>query len=63
MAVISTRENEPIDVTMRRFRRTCEKENAIADMKKKEAYIKPKVERKLKKIAAIKKTFKKTIQR
>ncbi|MBQ7503645.1 30S ribosomal protein S21 [bacterium] len=45
-------EGEPIDTALRRFRRQCQKEGVLAEVKKREYYDKPSVRRKKKAIAA-----------
>ena len=45
-------ENEPIETALKRFRRQCQKEGVLAEVKKREYYDKPSVRRKKKAIAA-----------
>ena len=45
-------ENEPIETALKRFRRPCQKEGVLAEVKKREYYDKPSVRRKKKAIAA-----------
>ncbi|MCR5661465.1 MAG: 30S ribosomal protein S21 [bacterium] len=45
-------EGEPIEVALKRFRRQCQKEGVLAEVKKREFYDKPSVRRKKKAIAA-----------
>jgi small subunit ribosomal protein S21 len=45
-------DGEPIDVALKRFRRQCQKEGVLAEVKKREYYDKPSVRRKKKAIAA-----------
>lgn len=59
MPSVNVRETEPVDVSVRRFKRACEKENVLADIRKHEFYEKPKWERKRKKMAAVKRYAKK----
>lgn len=59
MPVIKVRENEPFDVALRRFKRSCEKAGVLADVRKREFYEKPTQERKRKKAAAVKRYAKK----
>jgi ribosomal protein S21 len=41
MPSIKVRENEPFDIALRRFRRTCDRAGVITDVRKKEFYEKP----------------------
>ena len=59
MPVVKVRENEPFDVALRRFKRSCEKAGVLADVRKREFYEKPTQERKRKKAAAVKRYAKK----
>ncbi|MBQ7529561.1 30S ribosomal protein S21 [bacterium] len=45
-------EGEPIETALKRFRRQCQKEGVLAEVKKREYYDKPSVRRKKKAIAA-----------
>lgn len=45
-------ENESIELALKRFRRQCQKEGVLAEVKKREYYDKPSVRRKKKAIAA-----------
>ena len=45
-------EHEPIETALKRFRRQCQKEGVLAEVKKREYYDKPSVRRKKKAIAA-----------
>jgi small subunit ribosomal protein S21 len=54
MPSVKTRENEPFEFALRRFKRTCEKAGVLADTRKKEFYEKPTQERKRKAAAAVK---------
>ncbi|MCR4783220.1 MAG: 30S ribosomal protein S21 [bacterium] len=45
-------ENEPIETALKRFRRQCQKEGVIAEIRKREFYDKPSVRRKKKALAA-----------
>ena len=46
MPVIKVRENEPFDVALRRFKRSCEKAGVLAEVRRREFYEKPTTERK-----------------
>ncbi len=59
MPSVKVRENEPFDVALRRFKRTCEKAGILAEVHKREYYEKPTQERKRKRAAAIKRWQKK----
>ena len=54
MPSVKTRENEPFEFALRRFKRICEKAGVLADTRKKEFYEKPTQERKRKAAAAVK---------
>jgi len=45
-------ENESLDSALKRFKRKCQKDNILGDMRKKEYYEKPSVKRKKKEEAA-----------
>jgi small subunit ribosomal protein S21 len=62
MPVINVKEYEHIDVSVRRFKRACEKDNILADIRKHEFYEKPKWRRRREKLAAIKRQLKKTFR-
>jgi|GEM_PF-76470 len=59
MPVIKVRENEPFDVALRRFKRSCEKAGILSEVRRRECYEKPTWERKRKKAAAVKRAAKK----
>lgn len=59
MPVIKVRENEPFDVALRRFKRSCEKAGVLAEVRNREFYEKPTTVRKRAKAAAIKRHAKK----
>ncbi|WP_016955767.1 30S ribosomal protein S21 [Catenovulum sp. SX2] len=59
MPIVKVRENEPFDVALRRFKRSCEKAGILADVRSREFYEKPTSERKRKKAAAVKRHAKK----
>ena len=54
MPNVKVRENEPFEIALRRFKRTCEKAGVLAETRKREFYEKPTQERKRKKAAAVK---------
>lgn len=53
-------ENESLEDALRRFRRSCQKDGVMAEMKKREFYEKPSVRRKKKMEARARKRKKKT---
>lgn len=58
MPSVRVRENEPFEVAVRRFKRTCERAGVITDVRKREYYEKPSQERKRKRAAAVKRQMK-----
>ncbi|MCH5162353.1 MAG: 30S ribosomal protein S21 [Clostridiales bacterium] len=52
MSVVHVGENESLDSALKRFKRKCQKDNILGDMRKKEYYEKPSVKRKKKEEAA-----------
>jgi len=62
MPAVKVKENEPVDIAIRRFKRACEKAGILADVRKHEFYEKPTQERKRKKAAAVKR-YKKKLSR
>ncbi len=59
MPSVRVRENEPFEVAVRRFKRTCEKAGVITELRRREQYEKPTEERKRKRAAAVKRHQKK----
>ena len=59
MPSVRVRDNEPFEVAIRRFKRTCEKAGVLTDLRKKEFFEKPSMERKRKRAAAVKRQAKK----
>ncbi|MCF6282571.1 MAG: 30S ribosomal protein S21 [Candidatus Polarisedimenticolaceae bacterium] len=59
MPNIRVKENEPFEVAMRRFKRSCEKAGVLAEVRRREFYEKPTSERKRKAAAAVKRHLKK----
>ena len=59
MPVIKVRENEPFDVALRRFKRSCAKAGILADVRAREFYEKPTTARKRAKASEIKRHAKK----
>jgi small subunit ribosomal protein S21 len=58
MPSVRVRENEPFEVALRRFKRTCEKAGVLTDLRAHEYFEKPSQERKRKRAAAIKRQAK-----
>ncbi len=52
MSTVKVAENESLESALRRFKRKCQKDGIIGDLRKKEAYEKPSVKRKKKAEAA-----------
>ncbi|MBV2089655.1 MAG: 30S ribosomal protein S21 [gamma proteobacterium symbiont of Stewartia floridana] len=59
MPNVHVKENEPFEVAMRRFKRSCEKAGILAEVRRREFYEKPTWERKRKAAAAVKRNLKK----
>lgn len=59
MPFVKLKENEPFDVALRRFKRSCEKAGVLAEVRSREFYEKPTSERKRKAAAAVKRHLKK----
>ena len=58
MPGIRVKEDEPFDVAIRRFRRTCERSGVLSEARRREFYEKPTEVRKRKAAAAIKRNAK-----
>ncbi len=54
MPAVKVRDNEPFDVALRRFKRSCEKAGVLSEVRAREFFEKPTQERKRKKSAAVK---------
>ncbi len=59
MPAVKVKENEPFDVALRRFKRSCEKAGVLAEVRRREFYEKPTSVRKRKAAAAVKRHLKK----
>ncbi|ATF09665.1 30S ribosomal protein S21 [Candidatus Enterovibrio altilux] len=59
MPVVKVRENEPFDVALRRFKRSCEKAGILSEVRRRENFEKPTTVRKRAKAAAVKRHLKK----
>ena len=57
MPEVRVKENESLDSALRRFKRQCQRDSVIAEVRKREAYEKPSVNRKKKAEAARKRKF------
>jgi len=57
--MVKLKENEPVDVALRRFKRSCEKAGVLAEVRRREFYEKPTSVRKRKGAAAVKRHLKK----
>ena len=54
MPNVRDQEHQPCDVALRRFKRSCEKAGILSEIRRREFYEKPTMERKRKKAAAVK---------
>ena len=59
MPAVKVKDNEPFDVALRRFKRSCEKAGVLSEVRRREFYEKPTQERKRKRAAAVKRHLKK----
>ncbi|TQV87711.1 30S ribosomal protein S21 [Aliikangiella coralliicola] len=59
MPSVKLKENEPFDIALRRFKRSCEKAGILSEVRRREHYEKPTSVRKRKKAAAVKRALKK----
>ena len=57
MPSVKVKENEPFDVALRRFKRSCEKAGVLSEVRRRESYEKPTQERKRKLAAAVKRNL------
>ena len=55
MSVVKVGETESLDSAIKRFKRKCQKDGIIGDIKKNQEYLKPRVRKKLKREEAGKK--------
>ena len=58
MPGVRVKENEPFDVALRRFRRSCEKASVLTEVRRREFYEKPTSVLKRKAAAAVKRNLK-----
>ena len=59
MPSIRVRENDSFENALRKFKKQCEREGVLSEIKKREHYEKPSVKKKKKALAARKKALKK----
>ena len=59
MPHVRVKENEPFDIALRRFKRSCEKAGVLSEVRRREFYEKPTAMRKRKAAAAVKRHNKK----
>jgi small subunit ribosomal protein S21 len=59
MPEVRVRDKEPFENALRKFKRQCDKEGILSEVRKREHYDKPSVKKKKKSIAARKKAAKK----
>ena len=59
MPTVRVKENEPFEVALRRFKRSCEKAGILTEVRRREYYEKPTSMRKRKQAAAVKRHLKK----
>ena len=59
MPSVKLKENEPFDIALRRFKRSCEKAGVLAEVRRREFYEKPTTVRKRQGAAAVKRHLKK----
>ena len=57
MAIVKVRDNESFESALRRFKKQCERTGILSEIRRKEYYEKPSVERKKKAIAARKRAL------
>jgi small subunit ribosomal protein S21 len=62
MPVVKVREDESLENALRRFKRKCEKSGILTELRKRQHYEKPSVQRKRKAMAARKKLLKRLAQ-
>ena len=62
MPTIQLRDNEPLDIAIRRFRRTCEKAGILTEIRGREFYEKPTAVRRRKSILAKKRQSRHTFK-
>ncbi len=63
MPSVRVKDNEPFEMALRRFRRSCEKAGVFSEMRRREHYEKPTEIRKRKAAAAKKRALKKQLRK
>ena len=63
MPHVRVKENEPFDIALRRFKRSCEKAGVLSEVRRREFYEKPTAVRKRKAAAAVKRHMKEAAAR
>jgi len=58
MPIVSVKDSESFELALKKFKKQCEKEGILSEIKKREHYEKPSVKRKKKILAARKKALK-----
>ncbi len=58
MPAVKVRDNEPFESALRRFKKQCEKAGILSELRRREHYEKPSVQKKKKALAARKKSLK-----
>ncbi len=58
MPSVKIKENEPFEIALRRFKRSCEKAGVVAEARAREFYEKPTSIRKRERAAAVKRNYK-----
>jgi len=62
MPIVKVKENEPFDVALRRFKRSCEKAGVLTEVRRREFYEKPTQVRQRKMAAAVKRHLKRVMR-
>jgi small subunit ribosomal protein S21 len=62
MPTIRIKDNEPAELAIRRFKRSCEKAGILTEMRRREFYEKPTTVRKRQAAAAVKRHFKRIMR-
>jgi small subunit ribosomal protein S21 len=62
MAGVRVKDNEPIEVAIRRFKKQCEKAGILSELRKREHFEKPSVRRKKKALAAKKRYLRRMLR-
>ncbi|HWQ95404.1 MAG TPA: 30S ribosomal protein S21 [Gammaproteobacteria bacterium] len=60
MPSVRLKENEPFEIALRRFKRSCEKAGVLSEVRRREFYEKPTSVRKRKAAAAVKRQLKRS---